>query len=201
MRAPRAVGIGLAAAGGVTLVALAWVRLLSPARPASPGAVALAAVGVLGLTGALTLVGVRHRTGRRRAVGHARPGWILWEVRAVAGFARALVTDGVWESRLSPLGGTAMTMAISPAGLEVWRGGRRAHPVASWPWSSVASITPGTGGLVGATRPAVVIETMGGAQVALVPAIRPTSGSPARTSGQAAPLLALLRASRDARER
>lgn len=201
VKALRLVAIGVSGTGVLVLVVLAWVRLLARPGPTTPGAVVAVVVGTLVLVVALALVAVRRRARRRTAVASARPGWVLWEVWTTSGFSGALVADGLWERRLSPFGGTPMTLAVSRAGLELWRGGRRAHCVASWPWSSVAAVLPGSGEVAGRTRPAVVLHTMGGAQVVLAPAARASSATTVTRPEQTAPLLTFLRATRDAGER
>jgi hypothetical protein len=155
-------------------------------------------VGILAIGAAVFALGVRRSQARHEAVAAQRPGWRLHEVWADAGLGAQLVREGLWERGVAPTGGTRLTLAWSADGVELWRAG---HVVVALPWHDVASLGKGVGHAGSTARPALVINTLGGAELVLVPQARPSGGVlPADRAGVAA-LLDELRETRDQRER
>lgn len=118
---------------------------------------------------ALAAVAVVRRTrARRTAVSALRPGWDQWEVRAAAGMRRNLLAHGHWERGLDPFGGSPLTLAASPLGVGLWRGGRRARAVVELRWADVVAVVPASGAVWGRMVPAVEVRTTSGAHLVLV---------------------------------
>lgn len=111
---------------------------------------------------------VRRTRARRAAVSAQRPGWDQWEVRAAAGLRRNLLAHGHWERGLDPFGGSPLTLAASPLGVGLWRGGRRVHAVVELRWADVAAVVPATGAVWGRMVPAVEVRTISGAHLVLL---------------------------------
>lgn len=185
--------------GVVLLVALAWVRLARAGRDGLPVPVVLGVALVLVLA-VVVAVWWRGRSAAhgQRVVAEQRPGWLLHQVWAAAGTSDALVRHGVWEQRMSPTGGTRLTLAWSPAGLELWRSGRRPHVVVALPWDAVAAVTPGEGRAASTRRPALVVGTVTGVDLVVVPAARPDGALLPAGRDAVERLVAELRAARDA---
>jgi len=191
-------GRGLMVAGVVILSAVAWRRLLRDDADALPipvtVGIAVAVVG--GVVGFMWWRGRRAARGQR-AIAAQRPGWALHQVWADATLSAQLVQQGIWEPRMSPTGGTRLTLAWSPLGIELWRAGRVPRAVVSLPWAAVASVQEGTGYAASSRRPAVVITTLADATLVVVPAASPAGSMlPASRAGAAA-LVAHLRDVRD----
>lgn len=184
--------------GVLALSAVAWRRLLRDDAGAVsvPVTVGIALAVVVGVAGFVWWRG-RRAAGAQRAIAADRPGWALHQVWADATLSAQLVQQGVWEPRMSRLGGTRLTLAWSPGGIELWRGGRRPRTVVSLPWAAVAAVQEGAGYAASSRSPAVVVTTVGDATLVVVPAATST-GALLPASGQAtAALVGRLRAARD----
>ncbi|HEX7805101.1 MAG TPA: hypothetical protein VF413_02960 [Cellulomonas sp.] len=186
------VGVGL-------LVVAQWQRLLRDRGRVDPVLVVLLAAGVLVLIGVVFAWFVRRGRSRHRVVAGLRPGWALQEVWADESLGRELVLQGVWERGMSLAGGTRLTLAWSPAGVELWRGGRTPRVVLSLPWQAVASVTEGAGYAASSARPAVVVSTGAHATLVLVPCARPSGGVLPASAAQVGGLVTTLRSARDER--
>jgi hypothetical protein len=197
-RSRRAItGTVLSAVGVLLLSVASWRRFLADDLGATElvAVVAVLLAVVLGVLVAARL----SRSGVRRVAQH-RPGWHVHQVRSDAGLSDALLAHGRWEPGLRASGGSPLTLTWSTAGVELWRGSRRPRAVVSLPWRAVASVGIGTGRAASAPRPALVVESVPGGRLVLVPS-RDARGSllPA-TADQVAVLVADLRAARDAGE-
>jgi hypothetical protein len=188
----------LAVVGVLGLSVAAWSRLLRDRDRTDPRLVLLIAIGVIVLTCVAVWSRGRRSGTRQAAVAAARPGWSMHEVWADASLRPSLVQHGVWEPRMSASGGTRLTLAWSTSGVELWRGSRRRpHEVVSLPWPSVAAVTEGVGHAASSARPAVVVQTVSGVELVVVPAERPSGGLLPAGSKQVADLVAGLRTARD----
>lgn len=185
----------LTAVGAAAVAVPATLRLLS--GESSLWYLAVAVGVVLLVLVAVVAVTARRTAAREAAVRRERAGSQLHGVFSAAELGPGLVAAGVWERRLSRSGGTPLTLAASPAGVELWRGAGAAAPVVSLPWSQVASVRVGTG-LSGPRRlPAVVVETMHGAALPVLPARGGASVLLPGGERDAARLVAALHALRD----
>lgn len=193
----RVVGRVLGVVGVALLVIAEWRRLLSERGQVDPVLVAVATVGVLVVIAVVFWWFVRQSRSRHAVVAGLRPGWQLHEVWADESLGRELVEQGVWERGISPTGGTRFTLTWSGSGVELWRGGRTPHEVLSLPWRAVAAVTNGSGHAASGARPAVVVQTVAGATLVLVPSARASGGVlPARAT-QVSSLVEALRTTRD----
>ena len=196
-RTRAAVGPVLAVIGVLALVVLAWIRLLGD-HPFGLPVILAAVVALLAVAAAVFALGVRRSQSRHRAVESQRPGWRLHEVWADAGLGSQLVRQGVWERGLVPGCGSRLTLAWSTAGIELWRGG---HVVVVLAWQEVASLSPGVGRPGSIARPALVIHTLAGAALVLIPQSRAHGGVLPADRACIAELLTDLRSMRDEHER
>lgn len=191
------VGRALMALGVGVLVVVTWSRFLR-GDAGVPFPVALAAAAVLVGGVVLTVWGRGRRAVRGQTViAERRPGWTLHQVWADAGLSDALVRQGVWEPGMSPAGGTRLTLAWSAVGVELWRAGRDPHVILALPWERVAAVTEGTGRAASSSRPAVVLATLEGAELVLVPAARPDGALLPGGRPAVQQLVVRLRAARD----
>lgn len=184
--------------GVLALSALAWRRLLrdDADAPPVPVTVGIALALVAGVVGFVWWRG-RRAAGGQRTIAARRPGWSLHQVWADATLSAQLVQQGVWEPRMSPMGGTRLTLAWSPGGVELWRGSRRPRVVVSLPWAAVASVQESTGYAASSRRPAVALTTVADATLVVLPATKPTGALlPASVQATAA-LVGRIRAARD----
>ena len=94
-------------------------------------------------------------------------------------------------------GGTRLTLAWSTSGAELWRGGRRPHEVVSLPWSAVAAVTVGVGHAGSSARPAVVVQTVSGVELVVVPTARAAGGLLPADRAHVGQLVTALREARD----
>lgn len=191
-------GRGLMVAGVVILSAVAWRRLLRDDADALPlpVTVGIALAVVAGVVGFVWWRG-RRAAGGQRAIAALRPGWSLHQVWADASLPAQLVQQGVWEPRMSPTGGTRLTLAWSPGGVELWRGSRRPRAVVSLPWAAVASVQESTGYAASSRRPAVALTTVADATLVVVPAAKPTGAMLPASRAATAALVGHIRAARD----
>ena len=193
----RFLGTVLGVIGVSLLVVGAWRRLLQGRNKADPVLVALVALVAVCAFGAVFWWSVHRSRSRHLTVAKLRPGWHLHEVWADESLRRELVKQGVWEPGLSPTGGSRFTLAWSTWGTELWRGGRAPYVVVSLPWSAVASTTEGSGHAASNARPAVVLTTLVGASLVLVPSARASGGVLPASAAQVQRLITALRTARD----
>lgn len=197
-RVRPALGRALMVLGVVALSAVAWRRLLrdDPDALPVPVTVGIAVAVVAGVVAFMWWRG-RRAAGAQRAITAQRPGWALHQVWAGSTLSSQLVQQGVWEPRMSPTGGTRLTLAWSAGGIELWRGARRPRVVVSLPWAAVASVREGAAFAASSSRPAVVIATVADAELVVVPAARPTGSMLPASAKATAALVGQLRAARD----
>jgi hypothetical protein len=193
----RVIGRVLGVVGVALLVIAEWRRLMRERGQVDPVLVAVVTVGVLVVIAVVLWWFVRRSRSRHTAVAGLRPGWSLHEVWADESLGRELVEQGVWEQGIGPAGGTRLTLTWSGSGLELWRGGRTPHEVLSLPWRAVASVTKGSGHATSGARPAVVVQTVGGATLVLVPSARASGGVLPARAAQVSALVGALRANRN----
>lgn len=188
----------LAVVGVAALSVLAWRRLLRRDDDSLPIPVTLgvAALIVAGVVGVVWWRG-RRAAGGQGSIAAQRPGWSLHQVWADATLHVQLVQQGVWEPRMNPAGGTRLTLAWSPVGIELWRAGHAPTVVLSLPWDAVASVREGTGRAASSTRPAAVISTVAGAELVVVPAAKPGGAMLPASRAVTAALVGAVRAARD----
>ena len=194
----RTVGRVLMVLGVVGLSAVAWRRLLRRDGDDLPVPVSVAIE--LAVVAAVFVGGWwrgRRAAGGQVAIAAQRPGWRLHQVWADATLGEQLVGQGVWEQGMNPTGGTRLTLAWSPLGVELWRGGRPPRAVLTLAWDAVASVNEGVGHAASSARPAVVITTAVGARLVLVPAAKPDGALLPAPRPVTAALVAEVRAARD----
>lgn len=119
---------------------------------------------------------------RHAAVVRGRPAARVLEVWGATGLHDALAAEGVSTAGVRRSSGTALSLAITDTGIELWRGTRAPVRVLRLPWSRVAHVTEGFGAIANdGAKPAVVVVTHRGNPLTLLPA-RDESGS-LRTAG------------------
>lgn len=163
-------GLVLLAAGAVLLAVRAVVDAPGPFL------VALAVVAVV--IGAILMLMGRGTSSRHVAVvAGAAPESMVVEVWGAAGLFDALVREGVTNAAVRRRQGTALTLVVDSSGLTLWGGTSRPHRVHALGWPEVLAIGEGSG--IVATdgpRPALVIRTVRGTDLVLLPA-RVATGS------------------------
>jgi len=191
-------GTALMIVGVLGLAVAAWSRLLHGRDRADPGVVVLIAVAAVVLICAGLWWWSRRSASRQTAIAAARPGWSLHEVWADESLQASLALHGVREPRMKASGGTQLTLAWSTSGVALWRGNRRSpYEVVSLPWSAVAAVTVGVGYAASSARPAVVVQTVSGVELVVVPAARATGGLLPAGGTQVEQLVTKLQEARD----
>lgn len=198
-RGRLALGRALMVLAVVALSAVVWRRLLRDDTVALPVPVTVGvAVAVVAVVFWFVWWRGRRAAGAQRVIAAQRPGWTLHQVWAGSTLSHQLVQQGVWEPRMSRTGGTRLTLAWSPGGIELWRGARSPRVVVSLPWSAVASVREGEAYASSSSRPAVVIATVADAELVVVPAKRATGGMLPASAQATGALVGRIRAARDA---
>ena len=196
MRDRTAIGTVLTACGVLALTVLTWSRLVwTP--PSERPLVAGVAAGLVLLVVAAAVWFVTRVRARQRVVGSRRPGSQLREVWADRDLREQLVRQGVWVPSVGRWYGTALTFAWSPTGLSLWHGGRAAQEVLDLPWSDIASVG---GGTASTGRPALLVRTVAGADLVLVPQSRPGGGLGPAPASAVDELVVAVRRARDLAE-
>ncbi|MBO3089414.1 hypothetical protein [Cellulomonas dongxiuzhuiae] len=114
----------------------------------------------------------------RREAAAARPGRRTHAVWADEHLESALADLGATAGGLP--GGTRLTLAWSPSGVELWRG---RVVLTTLPWTQVATIGRTIGRAASAGNPAVALVTTEAVRLVLVPARHPDGGMlPARVA-------------------
>lgn len=163
---------------GLVLLAVGAVLLAVRAVVHTPGAflVALAVTAVV--IGVVLLLMGRGTTSRHVAVAaEASPEAMVLEVWGAAGLFDALTREGVADAPVRRRQGTALTLVVEAGGLTLWGGAGRPHRVHSLAWPDVLAIGEGSGIVANdGPRPALVVRTVRGADLVLLPA-RVATGS------------------------
>ncbi|MGV8967391.1 MAG: hypothetical protein ACOH2F_14060 [Cellulomonas sp.] len=156
----------------VGVLAFLVAALTRFARPGDLGLVGvlIAVVVVVVLIAAIVGWTVGRTALRERAVRAERPGWELLAVASSAELPEGLLAAGRWESGLSATGGTPLTLAVSAAGVELWRGGRTPRSVVALPWDRIAAVQVGRGTISLVAHPALAVHTVDGAELTVLPA-------------------------------
>lgn len=181
--------------GIVTAASVA--ALLTRARGAGADLLVVVLLTVAAIAVAVLAVVVARRmqrtAARHAAVRARRRKAEVIEVRGAVGLRDALAAEGARRSTVRRRGATALSLAVSAEGLELWSGAAEPELVHSLRWPAVAAITEGTGA-VGAARhrPALVLVTRTGNRLVLVPARRPGGALRAATAADVAALVARL---------
>jgi len=193
----RRLGAGVMAVGVVALSLNAWRGL---ADGWDPGTLLVALVLLVVILGGVALAmrwGIRRGRGRHEVLAAELPGWTLHEGWADTSFQAQLARAGRWERGLRA--GTRLTVGWSKDGFAVWSGPRTAvKGLVAEPWPGVASVTVGTGAAASTPRPALVVETVSGATLVVVPCGRPGGGLLPASGDAVAELATQVRATRDA---
>jgi len=143
---------------------------------------ALVGLGVFAVLGAVVLLMSGSAGGRHQAVAAAHPDAEVIEVWGAAGLRDALRAQGVADPKVRKSQGTALSMVIDQAGIELWRGGKAPELLVDVPWAQLVGVFPGDGVVANdGPKPAVVLVTRRGASLTLCPAAK-TTGS-LRTAG------------------
>ncbi|MBO9554709.1 hypothetical protein [Cellulomonas sp.] len=192
----RWVGVALMAVGVVALSLNAWRGL---ADGWNPGTLLVALVLVAVILGGVALAmrwGIRRGRSRHEMLAAELSDWTLHEGWADASLQAQLARAGRWERGLRS--GTRLTIGWSSHGFAVWSGPRTSvNGLVAEPWSGIASVTVGTGVAASTPRPALVVETVAGATLVVVPCARPGGGLLPAPREAVAELVEHVRAARD----
>ncbi|WP_168800435.1 hypothetical protein [Cellulomonas telluris] len=169
-------GVGVAL-GVAVLAVVAAVPLLGQGTPlAVVAGAALLVAAVVVVSVAATLARTEARTAARHAAVRTRRRKAeVVEVRGAVGLWDALAGENARRATVHPRRATALSLAVSSEGLELWSGAAEPVLVHSLRWPGVEEIVAGSGVLGrGRMRPAVVVVTRSGNRLVLVPARRAT---------------------------
>lgn len=173
-------GLGRAAGVGVAL-GVAGVAVVAGVALLGRGTAVGVVVGVALLVAALAVVAVAAgvaRAGARAAARHSavrtrRRKAEVVEVWGAVGLWDALGGENARRATVHARRATALSVAVSSEGLELWSGAAEPVLVHSLRWPGIEEIVGGFGGLGrGRVRPAVVVVTQAGNRLVLVPARR-----------------------------
>ncbi|MFS0703629.1 hypothetical protein AB6N23_03830 [Cellulomonas sp. 179-A 9B4 NHS] len=169
-------------AAGVVGVLLFGSRALTDGD--GGGAVALMMVALVGAGVGVWIRRMVTATARRHAAVRAkRPGAEVLEVWGAVGLRGALHAEGVADAPVRRTQGTALTLAVTGAELELWSGRDDARLLHTVRWADVEGVVDGTGTIAGdGPKPAVVVLTHAGNELVLLPA-RTSTGSIRTASG------------------
>ncbi|NMM16718.1 MAG: hypothetical protein HHJ14_06120 [Cellulomonas sp.] len=140
---PRRSVRGVAATAFTVLAVTAWGRVPGDGLDVP----VVVAAGLLVVGGTVAVVTLRASAGRvaQCRVAAVRRGSLMRQLWAGEGLGRSLLAHGGWAPRVRARGGTALTLAVSGAALELWRGSRAPHVVVPLPWPDVRALTTGVG--------------------------------------------------------
>ncbi|MGY4645763.1 hypothetical protein [Cellulomonas sp. URHB0016] len=193
----RWVGVGLTAVGVVALSLRAWRGLADGSASGTMPVALLVVALVLGGVALGMRWGIRRGRGRHERLAAELPGWTLHEAWADASLQAELARVGRRERGLRS--GTRLTVGWSSTGFAVWSGPRGAvNRLVAEPWSGIASVTLGTGVAASTPRPALVVETVAGATLVVVPCGYAGGGLLPASREVVVHLVAQVRAARDA---
>ena len=166
---------------GVAVAALV-VRAVVGSRGGGLGTVLVVGAVAAGVAAVAMLVMSRTTSDRHGAVRALRPQSEVVEVWGAAGLRAALVAEGVADPPVRRTQGTALTMTVTTAGVELWAGGAQPQKVWASGWGAVERVGEGAGVVANdGAKPAVVLLTRAGNTLVLLPARRPTGSI--RTAG------------------
>lgn len=174
-RSNQVLGYVSSAIGVIILSLLAWSKL---GRMSGPEIAVGAVVTVLVIGGVVVWVKLRDRdaTKGQSTVGAELEGWTLHQAWAASTLGDALAAHGSPEPKMSAAGGTRLTLAWSASGVSLWRAGRRPHQIVNLAWAEVAAVVEGMGEAASSPRPAIVIQTVAGVELTVVPTAKPAGG-------------------------
>lgn len=104
-----------------------------------------------------------------------RPESDVFEVWGAAGLRDALTAEGVAQPPVRATQGTALTMATTADGFELWVGKGTPQVLLAAGWRDATAVAEGPGLVAGdGAKPAVVLVTRAGNELVLLPARKPT---------------------------
>lgn len=156
---------------------------------------------VVGVAVAAVAVMTQGTSQRHAAVVRGRPGAQVLEVWGAVGLHDALAAEGVSTAGVRRASGTALSLAVTEAGIELWRGTRTPVRVHRLRWDRVAHVTEGFGAVANdGAKPAVVVVSHKGNPLVLLPAREPTGSLRTASLDVVRGLVADLDARREAAE-
>lgn len=158
--------------------------------------IAAGAVALVCIVVAAALLGVFTAGKKRRvALASLRPGAELVEVYGALDLAQALAAENAVDQELTDPTNLGLTLVLTPAGFELWKGGEQPTQVIGRAWADVAQVVEGTG-KAGApnspNRTLAVLTLRSGTPLAMAPARKPTGSPMVGSAEQARALVAHL---------